>query len=177
MPTDSNPPDFPAGSFQPIVQPTTAQRNALIEAIRTAPILISDAVDGLSDEQLDTSYRNWTLRQIVHHVADSHAHCFLRYKLALTEDTPTIKPYDEAVTAMLADSKQMPIDASLQMLDAVHARWTVLLESMTADHFERAFMHPEHGTFVTLNESLSYYPWHTQHHAAQIAWVRENRLP
>jgi uncharacterized damage-inducible protein DinB len=132
-------------------------------------------VTGLSENQLDTRYRNWTVRQIVHHLADSHLNCFVRFKLALTEETPTIKPYDESRWAELEDAKVGDIRPSLALLQGLHSRWTRLLRSMTDGHFARSFFHPEKGQNVSLSSALCYYAWHSRHHTGQILWLRQER--
>jgi hypothetical protein len=127
----------------------------------------------LSDAQLDTPYREggWTVRQVVHHIADSHANSYVRFKLALTEDWPTIKPYDEAAWARLADSR-LPIDSSLVFVESLHARWVALLSSLSETDFERGYNHPESGR-KTLSLALAHYDWHSRHHTAHITSLRE----
>ena len=167
-------PQFPAGPFVPEGPLAPARRAELIAEIVAAPTAFRAATTGLMPDQLDTRYRNWTVRQIVHHVADSHVNCYVRFKLALTEDVPTIKPYDESRWAALPDSRG---DAAvpLALLDAVHARWAQLLDTMTDADFARAYFHPEMGTRMRLVEALALYAWHGKHHAAQVRWVRETR--
>ena len=125
-------------------------------------------------EQIETPYRpgGWTVRQVVHHVPDSHLNAYCRYKLALTEDNPTIKAYDEAAWANVADTARTPPEVSLALLDALHARWVVLLESMTAADFERPLQHPERGA-ITLDWMLQLYAWHGRHHAAHVTALRK----
>src|SRR5271165_2136916 len=137
---------YPIGRFSPPASSTCESRSTHIQTLRLLPGHMRVAVAGLSDSQLDTPYREggWTLRQVVHHVADSHANCYIRFKLALTEDCPTIKSYDEAAWAELADSL-LPVEVSLSWIEALHVRWVVLLESMTEADFEREFTHPELG--------------------------------
>ena len=127
----------------------------------------------MSEQQLLTPYRDggWTIAQVVHHLADSHLNSYIRFKLALTEDNPTIKPYDEAAWAMLADSR-MPIDSSLQLLESVHARWVTLLRSMKEADFARTYVHPEHGKTFTLWGVLGMYAWHGRHHTAHVTSLR-----
>jgi hypothetical protein len=129
-------------------------------------------VGGLDDSQLDTPYRDggWTVRQVVHHVADSHANSYVRFKLALTEDWPTIKGYDEAAWANLADSG-LPIEVSLTMIEALHGRWVGLLESLSDDDFQKGFAHPEMGR-QNLARALALYDWHSRHHTAHITSLR-----
>lgn len=163
-------PRFPVGKFE---HGEITDRRPLIDVIRDLPKNITAAVAGLNDAQLDTPYREggWTLRQTVHHVADSHINSLCRFKLALTEDAPpTIRPYYEDRWAELADSS-MPIDVSLQIIEGVHARWTALLESMRDEDFDREFIHPETGRW-TLQAVLALYAWHSRHHTAHITSTR-----
>jgi uncharacterized damage-inducible protein DinB len=161
---------YPIGRFNPAAAGSRAQQ---IDTLRQLPARLRAAVSGLDDAQLDTPYRDggWTVRQLVHHVADSHANSYIRIKLALTEDSPTIKPYDEAAWANLTDSR-MPIDVSLVFTEAVHARLVNLLESMTDSDYEKTFRHPERGT-VTLATNLAMYDWHSRHHTAHITRLRD----
>jgi len=147
-------------------------RSAHIATLRLLPERLRAAVAGLNDAQLDTPYREggWTVRQVVHHVADSHANGYTRFKLALTEDWPTIKPYDQAAWAELADSK-LPIDVSLALVTALHTRWVALLESLTGEDFQKGYMHPEDGR-VNLAKGLAIYEWHSRHHTAHITSLR-----
>ncbi|HEX4614178.1 MAG TPA: putative metal-dependent hydrolase [Urbifossiella sp.] len=165
-------PQWPAGPFAPEGPTGPARRTDLIAAIAAAPAALRAAAAGLSDPQLDTPYRNWTVRQIVHHVADSHVNAYVRFKLALTEDVPTIKPYDETRWSALADARTGDVAQPLALLEAVHARWVQLLGVMTDDDFTRPFFHPEHGRAIRLDESLAQYVWHARHHTAQVLWVR-----
>jgi uncharacterized damage-inducible protein DinB len=169
------PPEFPVGPFVPEPHATAARRAELIAHIAALPVELRDAVRGLTDEQLDTKYKNWTLRQIVHHVADSHINSYVRFRWALTEERPTIKAYLEAEWVQLPDARTGPVELSLALADALHARWVVLLEALTDADFARAFVHPQSGATVTLSEALSYYAWHGRHHAGQIAWLRAAR--
>jgi hypothetical protein len=166
-------PRFPIGKFERRESISLAERSALIDVIRGLPANISNAAAGLSGEQLETPYRDggWTLRQTVHHVADSHINSFCRFKLALTEDeAPTIRPYFEDRWAELGDSK-MPVDVSLKIIEGVHSRWVSLLESMTDDDFRREFIHPETGSW-SLDQVLALYGWHSRHHTAHITSTR-----
>lgn len=164
---------FPVGKFDRNVEITTEKRAELIRAIAELPQKIVEAVEGLSDEQLDTPYRpeGWTVRQTVHHVADSHINSLCRFKLAMTEENPTIRPYDEARWAELADST-LPVDVSLKIIEGVHRRWTVLLESMTDEDFKRPLNHPDSGAW-TVEGFLALYAWHSLHHTAHITRLRE----
>ncbi|MGD9587902.1 MAG: YfiT family bacillithiol transferase [Pyrinomonadaceae bacterium] len=163
-------PRFPIGRFDPAAFPSLADN---IETIAGLPAKVRGAVDGLSEEQLDTPYRDggWTLRQTVHHIADSHINSLCRFKLALTEDTPSIRPYHEDKWAELADSK-LPVEVSLAIIDGVHARWAELLRNMTEADFKRDFAHPETGTWP-LDRVTALYAWHSLHHAAHITSTRE----
>jgi hypothetical protein len=165
-------PQNPAGPFCPEEDYSSSRRRELIEVIETAPSALRNAVSGLTDAQLDTRYRNWTIRQIVHHLADSHVNSYIRFKWALTEERPTIKAYDEGRWAALEDSRTGAIAAPLALLTGLHERWAQLLRTMMAEQFARSFSHPETGKGTSLNAALSYYAWHCQHHTAQIIWLR-----
>jgi len=163
---------YPVGRFQPPVANTPATRAAQIDTLRQLPSRLRAAVAGLNDSQLNTPYRDdgWTVRQVVHHLADSHANSYVRFRLALTEDCPTIKAYDEAAWARLPDNR-MPIEPSLAFLDGMHQRLVALLESMSEDDFQRSFNHPERGR-MTLAHNLALYDWHSRHHTAHITSLR-----
>jgi uncharacterized damage-inducible protein DinB len=163
---------YPIGRFTPAASSLPGMRAAQIETLRLLPERLRAAVNGLSDAQLDTPYRDggWTVRQVVHHVADSHANAYIRFKLALTEDWPVIKPYREAAWAKLADSR-LPIDVSLGLITGVHTRWVALLESLTEEDFQKGFAHPEMGR-VNLATALAMYEWHSLHHTAHITSLR-----
>jgi len=171
----SEAPPTPAGPFVPEVSYGSQQRAEFITTIDAAPITLRNAVAGLTEAQLDTKYRNWTIRQIVHHIADSHVNCYIRFKWALTEETPTIKPYDETRWAALDDSLHGDIRFPLALLESVHARWVLLMRSMSENQFGRDFFHPETQKVVRLDAALSQYVWHGRHHTAQIVWVRAQR--
>ncbi|HEX6124501.1 MAG TPA: putative metal-dependent hydrolase [Pyrinomonadaceae bacterium] len=162
-------PRFPIGKFD---ASRFAVRVENARIIADLPMRLRAAVEGLSEDQLDTPYREggWTLRQTVHHLADSHINSLCRFKLALTEDEPTIRPYYEDRWANLADSR-IPVDVSLKIIEGVHARWSSLVESMTDADFEREFVHPETGTW-TLEKVLGLYAWHSLHHTAHITSTR-----
>lgn len=166
-------PQFPAGPFEPEAHPTPERRAELIAVIERAPTALRAAVTGLSEAQLDTKYRNWTIRQIVHHIADSHVNSFIRFKWALTEEQPTIKAYDESRWAQLPDARAGDIRPPLVLLEGLHATWIQLLRAMSAAQFARGYLHPETRRTVTLNEALSHYAWHGRHHTGQILWLRE----
>lgn len=163
---------YPIGTFSPPTAGTPSVRAAGIEILRKLPERLRAAVSGLNDFQRDTPYREggWTVRQVVHHLADSHANSYIRFKLALTEDWPIIKAYDEAAWARLPDSR-MALEPSLEFLAGVHARLVNLLESMSEEDFERGFTHPERGR-MTLATNLALYDWHSRHHVAHITNLR-----
>ncbi|HEV2134528.1 MAG TPA: bacillithiol transferase BstA [Terracidiphilus sp.] len=163
---------YPVGRFNAAEAATPAARAANLETLKAAPEHLRAAVSGLSDVQLDTPYREggWTIRQVVHHLADSHANAYIRVKLALTEEWPTVKPYDEAAWAKLADSRE-PIEGSLAMFAALHSRWVALMESLREEDFQKGFMHPALGR-QTLDASLGMYAWHSRHHTAHITSLR-----
>jgi len=170
------PPDFPAGPFAVDGVHDTRQRQGWIDVLERAPERLNRLASGLSVEQLDTTYRNWTIRQIVHHLADSHLNLYVRFKLALTEEQPTIKPYDESRWSLLADARRMDIAPSVQIFSGVHARWAHLLQFLEPHDFERTFYHPANQEVTPLWRALAYYAWHANHHMTQIAWVREHKL-
>lgn len=163
---------YPIGHFKPALTTTPEERVEHIAVLRELPDRLSDAVDSLDDVQLDTPYREggWTVRQVVHHVADSHLNSYTRFKLALTEEEPTIKPYDEGAWAVLPDSRT-PVDVSLTLTWALHERWVALLESMTEKDFQKKFVHPERGV-QDLATTLALYDWHSRHHTAHITSLR-----
>ena len=169
---------YPIGKFQWVEPDTDEQsvkdREGYIQTISRLPIQMRTAVQGLSAEQLDTPYRpeGWTVRQVVHHVPDSHMNAYIRFKLALTEEQPQIKPYKEAEWAKLRDSHDTPIEVSLQLLAALHSRWVDLLHGMRPSDFGRTLFHPEHGV-VPLDRMLAMYAWHSSHHLAHITSLRE----
>jgi len=165
---------YPIGKFQYEGTITAAQREIWMKDIADAPQKLRLAVQGLSEDQLNTPYRpdGWTLRQVVHHVADSHMNSYIRFKLALTEDLPTIKPYDEACWAELSDSVSLPVEISLQLLDSLHLRWVDVLRSTNAEAFNRSFIHPESGE-TPLAKNLGIYAWHGNHHIAHITSLRD----
>jgi uncharacterized damage-inducible protein DinB len=162
-------PRYPIGRFQRGADPTAAEREALIDDIRALPARLRAAVAGLSESELDTPYRpgGWTVRQLVHHVTDSHLHSYTRFKFAATEDRPTIKPYDENVWAGFDDARRLPVEASLSVLDGLHARWVAFLESLSDEAFARPIVHPQTGEW-TIGGLLALYAWHGRHHTAHI---------
>jgi hypothetical protein len=169
-------PRYPIGRFEMPEEVTKEGRQQAIDEIASAPAKLRAAVQGLNGAQLDTPYREggWTVRQVVHHVPDSHLNAYIRLKLALTEEKPIIKPYDEAAWAKLADSKNVPIEVSQVLLDSVHARWDSLWRSMKPEHFARVLVHPEHGD-RTVDWLLFLYEWHGKHHTAHITELRKQR--
>ncbi|HEU0050111.1 MAG TPA: putative metal-dependent hydrolase [Nitrososphaera sp.] len=165
---------YPVGKFQYETLNTDSQRQDLISQIESLPENIRKAIKGLSPEQLETPYRpdGWMVRQVVHHTADSHMNAFIRFKLALTEEDPTIKPYEETRWAELEDGRNAPIELSVTMLDSLHARWIILLKSLKETDYSRTFKHPEMGP-MNLDKTLSLYAWHGRHHVAHITSLRE----
>jgi hypothetical protein len=164
---------YPIGRFDFKAPVPAESRPRLIDDIAAAPALLRKAIEGLDDGQLDTPYRpdGWTVRQVIHHVPDSHMNSYVRFRLALTETAPTIKAYDEAKWAELHDARTMPIEPSLVLLENLHTRWVELLRNMGDADFERAFHHPENGV-VRLDTNLALYSWHGRHHTAHIAGLR-----
>jgi DinB superfamily len=165
---------FPIGKFHYDGPFTDSQKEEALHNIAETPANLRKAVKGLSDAQLDTPYRldGWTVRQVVHHVPDSHLNSYVRFKLALTEDDPTIKPYAEDRWAELSDSASTPVEVSLTLLDSLHDRWMRLLRSLSAEDWKRTFRHPELGS-ITLEKNLGIYSWHGRHHVAHITSLRE----
>lgn len=168
------PPQNPAGEYVSEGPLSRERRAELIREIETAPTVLRQALAGLSEQQLDTKYKNWTIRQIVHHLADSHVHIYIRFKWALTEDHPTIKPYLEGPCAELEDSRRGDVAIPLALIAAIHARWALLMHSMTDSQFDRSFFHPESQKTVPLHAALTQYAWHCRHHTGQIQWLRQN---
>ena len=160
---------YPIGKFQPPSNIDDSLRATLIDQIAEIPGALRRAVEGLTDRQLDTPYRDggWTVRQVVHHLPDSHMNAYIRFKLTLTEDQPTSRPYQEAAWAELEEAKNAPIALSLDLLTAVHARWVAAMRTMKREDFDRTFNHPERGV-STLKFYLALYDWHGRHHVAHI---------
>src|SRR5215472_8637281 len=171
--SDANDPRYPIGRFSPDESSTPETRARHIGEIAGLPLRMRQAVAGLSVEQLGTPYRDggWTIRQVVHHVPDSHLNAYIRTKWALTEDMPTIKAYDEAAWARLKDSALTPVEVSLTLLEAVHSRWVTLLRSLEARDFARRFNHPEAGEH-DIDWLCGLYDWHGNHHLAHITTLR-----
>lgn len=164
---------FPIGRFAYAGEHTEGQRRELIDRIESAPARLRAAVEDLTPEQLDTPYRlgGWTVRQVVHHVPDSHIHSYCRFRLALTEDTPSVKGYDQDRWAQLSDSRTAPVEVSLALLESLHRRWVITLRSMIPADFGRTFLHSELGP-VTLDRNVALYAWHGDHHVAHITALR-----
>jgi hypothetical protein len=169
-------PRYPVGEFRLDAPITPARRAAWLDEIAAAPARLREAVCGLDDAKLDTPYRDggWTVRQVVHHVPDSHLNAYVRFRLALTEDAPIIRPYLEARWAELPDARSGPVEMSLALLETLHVRWVELLRAMTEADFRREFRHPEQGT-KTLEVAAAKYAWHGRHHVAHVTALRARR--
>src|SRR5260370_25271933 len=165
---------YPIGKFKWDGSASAEQLRKWVDEIAAAPVLLRAAVDGLSPEQIDTPYRpgGWTVRQLVHHVPDSHLNSYMRFRLALTEQEPTIKPYDQQRWAELADSRTAPMEVSLALLESLHERSFLLLRALTATDWKRTFRHPELGV-VNLEGTAALYAWHGRHHVAHITSLRQ----
>ncbi|MGE3171713.1 MAG: YfiT family bacillithiol transferase [Planctomycetota bacterium] len=170
-------PRYPIGRFEPPAAPTAATRVCALTGIAGLPALLHETVRGLDNAQLDTPYRDggWTVRQVVHHVADSHVNAYARIRLLLTEDHPTIRPYAEAAWAELADARDGAVGGSLLLLTALHERWTHCLRALPAAAFARTLHHPEAGRDFSLDDMVAMYDWHGRHHVAHIAGLRARR--
>lgn len=166
---------YPVGRFEYSGDSSRQAIDRSIADIAEFPALLRAAVNDLNEEQLDTPYRDggWTPREVVHHVADSHMNAYIRLRLALTEQAPTIKPYNEADWAKLADVRSVPIGVSLDLLDALHTRWVALLRAMPDADFERIYIHPEQQNPVSLHAMTALYAWHGRHHTAHILTLRK----
>lgn len=166
---------YPIGEFDKNIELTAELRKENIQAVKDLPEKLAKAVEGLNDEQLDTEYRpgGWTVRQTVHHVADSHINSICRFKLALSEENPTIRPYFEDIWATSADYR-LPIQVSLDILKGIHLRWVTMLESFTEEDFQRTLVHPDSGQW-TVEQFLALYAWHGKHHTAHITSLRERK--
>jgi uncharacterized damage-inducible protein DinB len=169
-------PRYPIGKYQAPKDVTSTMRETAIAEIAAAPTRLRAAISGLSNTQIDTPYREggWTVRQVAHHVADSHMNAYIRWRFALTENEPTIKPYDEAAWAKLEDAQNAPPELSLNLLDSLHERWVRLLRAVTPEEFARTFRHPDHGV-RTLDWMLFLYAWHGNHHTAHITELRAQK--
>jgi uncharacterized damage-inducible protein DinB len=168
-------PRFPVGKFRR-AEANLIDHAASIAILAALPENLRAAVAGLSDSQLDTPYRDggWTVRQLVHHLADSHMNSYVRMRLALTEDWPTITPFDEKLWADLPDARTAPIDLSLRLIQGLHARWVLLLHSLSEEQWQRGYVHPQNGR-QSLAEALALYAWHSRHHTAHIVELRKRR--
>ncbi|MGB2675867.1 MAG: putative metal-dependent hydrolase [Candidatus Acidiferrum sp.] len=169
-------PRYPIGKFELPKEVTPALRQAAIDDIAATPAKVRAAVAGLSDAQLDTPYREggWTVRQVVHHLVDSHMNAYVRWRLALTETQPTIKPYEESAWANLEDARSAPVEVSLRLLEPLHERWVRLLRSVKTEQYARTLLHPDHGV-KNLDWLLFLYTWHGKHHTAHITQLRKQK--
>jgi DinB superfamily len=169
-------PRYPVGKFVWPQVVDAEHRHSSIATLAALPENLRAAVYDLTDAQIDTPYREggWTVRQLVHHIADSHMNAYVRTRLALTEDWPTIKPYEEKLWAELADARTMPVDVSLDLIESLHRRWVALFESLSDAQWERGYNHPESGR-QTLAQVIALYDWHSRHHAAHITTLRKSR--
>jgi uncharacterized damage-inducible protein DinB len=167
-------PRYPIGKFDKSIIVTKEMLIDFINTIEALPLQLRKEVENLSQQQLDTPYRDggWTVRQLVHHIPDSHLNAYVRFKLALTEDNPKIKTYEEHLWAELPDTFKTPIEVSLNLLEGVHTRWAILLRSLTEEQFEKTFQHPEWEN-ITLNKTLGLYAWHSRHHLAHITELKK----
>jgi hypothetical protein len=165
---------YPVGKFKFPETVSLEDRNRFVDEIAATPARLKAAVAGLSAEHLDTPYRpgGWTVRQLVHHVPESHMNSYIRYKWALTEDEPTIKPYFEDRWAELSDARTSPIEPSLVLLESLHQRWVTLLRALTEEDWKRTFRHPDMG-LIRLDQNAALYAWHGRHHVAHITGLRE----
>jgi uncharacterized damage-inducible protein DinB len=170
-------PRYPIGQFTYDGVASPEARLRRIGEIAGTPAALRQAVAGLSAAQLETPYRDegWTVRQIVHHLPDSHLNAYVRFKLALTEDVPLVKPYDQARWAELGDTRSVPLEVSLRLLEALHERWVAVLRAMTPADWQRAYRHPEYDRVVALDEVLAMYAHHGRHHVAQITGLRRRQ--
>jgi uncharacterized damage-inducible protein DinB len=168
---------YPIGEYSPPSMIGRTERDAWIADLEMLPRNLRNAVQDLNDDQLDTPYRphGWTVRQVVHHIADGHLNSYSRFRLALTEQTPTIKPFEERAWAELPDAKSGPIEPSLALTDPLHRRWVMLLRSLSDDDFKRSYRHPERSELVVLDQTLGYFAWHSRHHVAQILTLRKSQ--
>jgi hypothetical protein len=175
MNTTSTDPRYPIGKYEP--QPySDKQLNEWLNDIRHLPGLLENAISNLDEHQFETPYRHggWKIKQLVHHVADSHMNAYMRFKLGLTEHSPTIKTYEEKAWANLKDSERLPANISITLLHALHARWYETLKTMTREDWDKIIIHPEHNREITLWHLLGMYSWHGRHHTAHINSAREN---
>lgn len=167
---------YPVGKFNPKPVISDEERRTFIEQIEATPRLLREAIKGLNQQQLDTPYRpdGWTVRQVIHHLPDSHMNSYIRFKLALTENQPTIKPYQQHLWAEFPEARSGPIEMSLLLLESLHHRWVLFLKNIPPGDFARTFNHPENGP-MNLDRLLQLYAWHGRHHVAHITSLR-NRM-
>lgn len=175
VPSPATDPRYPVGRFSRAAA-NVSDHGSAIATLAALPETLRLAVEGLSDAQLDTPYREggWTVRQLVHHIADSHMNAYVRIRLALTEDWPGIKPYDEKAWAELPDARTAPVPVSLDLIDGLHARWAALLRTLSGEQWERGYVHPQNGR-QTIAEAAALYAWHSRHHVAHITELRKRR--
>ena len=167
------PPLWPAGEYEsPQVYNDEVQSN-FVTRLRDVPNRAKKLVENLTEEKLETKYRNWTIRQIIHHIVDSHINSYVRFKWALTEDEPVIKAYDESLWSGLVDATSADLDSSLKLLDGLHHRWCDMIDGLSSEQMERGFFHPELDRVVKLVDALPMYVHHSDHHLAQVEWVIE----
>lgn len=168
---------YPIGPFIVPKKISTAMLRSSMDTIEDFPYEIEKVIEGLTDKQLDTVYRpgGWTIRQVIHHLADSHMNAYIRFKLALTENTPIVKPYLQDYWAMLPDGKKLPVEISIQLLKGVHTRWMYMLHLMPLNEFDRSFYHPEKHRTVSIKEALLSYAWHGAHHLAHIIELKKRK--
>jgi uncharacterized damage-inducible protein DinB len=167
-------PRYPIGKFDKNIIVTKELRNDCIKTIESLPALLRKEVENLSQQQLDTPYREggWTVRQVVHHLPDSHLNAYIRFKLALTEDNPIVKSYEEHLWAELKDTFETPIELSITFLNTLHEKWVILLNSLSEAQFRRTLQYPEYGN-ISLSKTLALYAWHSKHHLAHITELKK----
>ncbi len=167
---------YPIGRFNPPAEITTEYIDACIDRLEAFPEKLRKALEDLTPTQLDQPYRpeGWSVRQLVHHIADSHLNSYIRFKWTLTEDSPTIKAYDQDAWAELSESRSAPVEWSVLLLEGLHKRWVHLLKGLSTEEFNRYFIHPEHGRHVSLAKNVALYAWHGDHHLAHILLFKEN---
>ena len=170
MITNNEPPEFPAGEY---VESDVAETLILqLEELRSCPAEIRNSIDSLDSEQLNVRYRNWSIRQIVHHLADSQLNTYIRFKWALTEASPLIKTFNETKWSETYDARESELEPSLILMDGLHARWAILIENLNDEDLDRTFFHPEVGEILSLRQTLSRARWHNRHHLGQIEWLK-----
>lgn len=165
---------YPIGKFKPVDDITEAIITALIDQIEKQSDMAREAVEGLTEAHIETPYREggWTIRQVIHHIADAHINAYVRFKLALTEDKPTVKLWDEVTWSECEDSKKAPVNLSLFVIEGVHKRWAMLLRTLDMNDFKRELIHPDNGN-MALSTILQFYAWHGNHHISQIRLFRD----